>query len=120
MLLKTSFDGELEVDHRASPGLPESVARRWNYDPLLTREGKVYRARTLGCPHCGAVVAINPQRQSERAHCQKCARYICDWCKAAMNEPDYVHITMAEIIEKVRSGKYMVVGSMHKPKLVEL
>jgi hypothetical protein len=119
MFLKTSFDGELEVNHQASPGLPESIARRWNYDPLLCREGKVMRAATLGCPHCGSVVVLNPQRTRDRSHCMKCNRYICDWCKAAMDDPDYVHLTMAEIRQKVAAGTHMVVGSsMHRLRLV--
>jgi hypothetical protein len=121
MFLQTSYDGELEVDHRASPGLTENQALRLNYDPKLCGEGKIMRTATLGCPHCGSVVVINPLRTRERAHCMRCCRYICDWCKAAMDDPDYTHLTMAEIREKVSAGTHMVIGSsMHKLKLVPI
>jgi hypothetical protein len=45
--------GYLMVDHRASPGLPEDVARWAGYDPKLAGEGKVYEVDTMSCSHCG-------------------------------------------------------------------
>jgi hypothetical protein len=119
--LKTERDGELFVDHRASPGLPEDVARKLGLPPELVGEGKQMRAPTLGCPHCGLGVVLNPLRKRERAHCYQCDAYICDWCHAAMQEPDYVHLTIKEIVEKVSTGRWAIVGnSMSRLKLVPI
>ena len=46
--------GVLMVDHRASPGLPEDVARWAGYDPKQVGEGRVYEVATLHCSHCQA------------------------------------------------------------------
>ena len=64
--------GEVVIDHRASPGLPEDVARAAGYDPALCREGKVYRQESLTCRHCRGVVVKNPFRTRDRASCAKC------------------------------------------------
>lgn len=116
-VLKSSYDGYLMVDHRASPGLPEAVALRMGLDPLALGEGKVFEASTVGCPHCGSHVVLNPMRTRERGHCMKCNRYICDACTAAMRDPDYVHHTAMEIAELVGSGRYELTGSLVHPVL---
>lgn len=103
---KRSHEGYLMVDHRASPGLPREYAERRGLNPRELGEGGLFEAPTLGCPHCGSVVVMNPDRKRERAHCIKCDSYICDWCEARRHEPDYEHITMAQVRDMVGSGRY--------------
>jgi hypothetical protein len=115
--LKTSKDGELFLDHSASPGLPPGVAQRMDLPPELVGEGGRMHAATLGCPHCGGVVFLNPMRKRERANCFKCNAYICDGCAAVMRDPNYVHRTFAELAELVQSGKWAVSGPTCNPIL---
>jgi hypothetical protein len=117
---KKSHDGEVFLDHRASPGIPPELAKRLGYAPEQVREGAVFESATLGCPHCGACVVINPLRTRERAHCYQCNMYICDGCDALRHQPDYVHHTIGEIKEKVGSGQYLLVGSIAKPTLTKI
>lgn len=85
-------EGYLFVDHRASPGLPEDVARASGYDPLFCREGKVFEAATLTCAHCKVTVVKSPLRTRERHSCMKCGgKYICDVCGFRASQPDYNH-----------------------------
>lgn len=85
-------EGYLMVDHRASPGLPEDIARASGYDPLHCKEGKLFEAATLTCAHCKVGVVKNPKRVRERALCFKCGvKYICDFCAADMQRADYEH-----------------------------
>ena len=109
---KKVHDGELFVDHRASPGLTEEQAVALGYHPEQVREGSQFRCATLGCLHCGSAVVLNPKRTRERAWCSTCDAYICDGCDYVRKQPGYVHRTFAEIAEKVRSGKYTVSGHM--------
>jgi hypothetical protein len=113
---KTSHEGYLMVDHRASPGMSEEFARQNGLDPRFCREGAVYETATIGCPHCGSVVIKNPFRVRERAHCIKCDKYICDFCEMARTNPDYVHRTIDQIHELLTAGWGMS-GSMSNPVL---
>lgn len=79
------------IDHRASPGLPEDIARATGLDPALAGEGKLLEHATLTCSHCKAAVIKNPLRTRERAYCAKCDHYICDFCAAEARHADYVH-----------------------------
>ena len=90
---KRSFEGQIYVDHRASPGLPADFARANGLDPALVGEGSLFEAPTYTCPHCGTVVIINQRRTRERSYCKKCDNYLCDNCEAARCHPDYVHRT---------------------------
>lgn len=86
------------VDHRASPGLSEDVARAVGMDPKLVGEGKLLEAATLTCSHCKAVVMKNPLRERERASCRKCGNhYICDFCAMKADEPDYSHLPFEKL-----------------------
>lgn len=114
---KKSHEGELFVDHRASPGIPEKAAVRLGYHPTQVREGAVFEAATYSCVHCQGVVIMNPLRTRERAYCSKCDQYICDGCDLARRDPDYVHHNVREIVDKVQSGKFTLSGSMGRPVL---
>lgn len=93
--------GELIVDHRASPGLPEEIARQAGYDPKLCREGKIYEAATLTCSHCKGTVVKNIFRVRDRHYCAKCSgHYICDGCAFEMTLPDYVHTPFEKVVEQ--------------------
>jgi hypothetical protein len=97
--------GYLLVDHGASPGIPEWMARMAGYDPALAREGKRFEAKTLCCAHCKTHVIPHPQR-TERASCPKCNHhYICDVCDFHMRQPDYVHTPFVRTVELALSGK---------------
>jgi hypothetical protein len=116
--LKTSLDGEVMVDHTASPGLTPAQARQLGYPAELVGEGKKMHAPTLGCPHCGSAVMLNPMRTRERAHCYQCNKYICDICDGVRHEPGYVHRTIEEIAALLTSGKWRMLGTMSKPLFV--
>jgi hypothetical protein len=108
---KNDGQGEVEIDHRASPGLPPQAALKRGYDPRDVAEGTVHRAATQYCPHCASHVILNPERTRARHLCMKCNSYICDLCAAASRDPDYKHVTFMEIVDKVQSGKFVVVGN---------
>ena len=117
---KKSSDGEVFLDLRASPGIPPELAVRLGYAPEQVKEGAVFESATLGCPHCGSCVVINPLRTRERAHCYKCNAYICDGCEILSHQPNYVHSTIKELKDLVGSGKYtMVGGSTAQPVLLK-
>ena len=98
--------GYLLVDHRASPGLPEEIARMAGYDPRLCREGKVFESRTMTCAHCRGSVVPHPARTRARASCLQCdnreGAYICDACDFERNQPDYVHKPFVQVIEEIK------------------
>lgn len=94
--------GYLMIDHRASPGLPEDIARKSGLDPRLCSEGKLFEASTLTCAHCRSVVVKNPYRERTRSSCPKCNfHYICDACALAAMHPDYVHLPFPKLAEMV-------------------
>lgn len=92
-LTKRSHEGELFVDHRASPGLTDEQAIKLGYAPGILGEGKVFEAPTMGCNHCGTVVVINPKRTRDRDWCSQCDMYVCDNCALERRLPGYVHRT---------------------------
>lgn len=93
-------EGYLMVDHRASPGLPEDVARKVGYDPRFCQEGKLFEAASLTCSHCKGVVVKNPLRTRERHNCMKCGgHYICDGCAFEATVSDYVHTPFDKVID---------------------
>ena len=94
-------EGYLLVDHRASPGLPEDMARR-----MGGKSGSnVIEQATLTCCHCRAVVLKNPFRQRERSNCAQCGfRYLCDLCAGKTREAGYVHMSCEAIVEKALKG----------------
>lgn len=87
--------GEIIVDHRASPGIPEDLALQLGYDPATVAEGKILKTYTLHCSHCGGHGIPNPWRTRPRALCMECnnreGHYICDACDFERSQPGYVH-----------------------------
>jgi hypothetical protein len=109
--------GYLFVDHGASPGIPEWMARQAGYDPALVREGKRYETKTMCCAHCKTHVVPAPTRKLERAHCPKCSyHYICDACAFLASQPDYVHTPFEQKVDMALSGQPQPLGS--PPKLL--
>jgi hypothetical protein len=100
--------GEIFLDHRASPGLPEDVARASGYDPQLCKEGKLFEAATLHCSHCGIHVVKNPLRTRDRPHCWTCNHYVCDPCHAVMQHADYVHTPFDRFADLTRKGELVI------------
>lgn len=72
MITKRSREGELLIDHRASPGMPAG------FMGIPCPEGSVREFATMTCAHCNAVVVLNAGRTRDRGHCHKCDAYICD------------------------------------------
>jgi len=103
--------GYLKIDHRASPGLPEDIARLSGFDPSMAGEGKLLEASTLTCAHCKCAVVKNPLRTRERAYCPKCDHYICDLCAARAYEPDYAHMPFEKFSDLTQSGKEPLLNS---------
>lgn len=92
-------EGYLMIDHRASPGLPDDIARAIGMDPRYAGGGKLYETKTLTCEHCKGVVLKNPLRTRERGHCAKCSHYVCDGCFAEMQAALYVHTPFEALVE---------------------
>src|SRR5712671_4708519 len=78
--MKTLRSGEsyLMIDHRDSPGISEEEAARTGAMPV--GRGVMFESATKRCGHCPRQIVLNPLRQRERGHCQKCHSYICDDC----------------------------------------
>jgi hypothetical protein len=103
--------GYLSVDHRASPGLPENIARQSGYVPELCREGKVFEADTMTCAHCKGVVVKNQLRTRERNYCSRCSgHYICDGCAYIASQPNYVHTPFEKVVEEIKK-QIIIMGS---------
>lgn len=82
---KKSLEGEILIDHRASPGLDAEMALEMGVDPAVVAKGQLFEAPTITCAHCQAMVIVNPNRSRERAWCSKCDKYICDECQIRMH-----------------------------------
>lgn len=99
MALKKQYEGELVVDHRASPGFTEEQSKRLGY-PVSIKEGKVFEAPTMSCNHCGTVVIINPDRKRDREWCSTCDHYICDNCGLERKLSGYEHKTHMQKLQQ--------------------
>lgn len=116
-----SLAGELEIDHKASPGLTEQQARGAGYRGQIEflREGSVARYKTLRCCHCAGCWVENPERTRARHHCQKCHQYMCDGCAEVSKEADYVHRSADDLKDMIISGKwYFAGGTSSRPVLL--
>ena len=113
-------DGELIIDHRASPGIPQEMARSFGFDPKALGEGSLFETAVLGCCHCAGVQIKNPDRKRPRNFCFSCNRYICDLCAEVSKQPEYVHRSFSEISDMVMSGRYTLSGSSSAPVLTKV
>jgi len=112
-------EGELFVDHRASPGLTPEQARRLGYEPSQVREGALFEAATMQCVHCQRIVVKNPLRDRERSFCMQCGgAYICDLCDDDRRKPDYEHMPFKKIVDLVATGKATLVSLGVRPLLI--
>lgn len=101
-------EGFLEIDHRASPGIPAEIARRIGLDPRFVGEGKRLEAATICCNHCGGGFLKNPDRKRPRYYCRTCDHYLCDGCKAESLMPGYVHQTKEQRLNAAMSKSLIV------------
>ena len=97
-------EGQLTIDHRASPGMPADLARKHGFDPSLVGEGKCFQTATFKCNHCGTPLVKNPWRVRARGHCFKCHSYICDGCNVIYKVTGECR-TIAQVIDDVLDGK---------------
>lgn len=116
MSSKTRHDGELEIDCRAAPGIPEPIARKGHLPGI--RDGSVYHCATMTCWHCGTAVIVNELRVRPREYCRTCDAYICDFCHAVRSQPDYRHLSFKDKADAIRSGRFIWVGPASSGKLV--
>lgn len=116
-------EGYLLIDHRASPGVPEDIARKNGFDPKLMGEGKILETATIHCVHCKGTVVKNPMRIRDRGYCPKCDGYICDHCDAKRNAPEYVHASGEAVCDAIQESaqRGLTLGSplelLNKPKI---
>lgn len=114
-------EGELVIDHRASPGISEGLARSVGLPPQYLGEGKLYETATLWCCHCGVPQIKNPLRTRLRYSCAYCSgKYICDVCAAAAALPSYQHYSFDQLSDMVRSGRFTVSGTSSAPIVTEI
>ena len=114
-------EGELIIDHRASPGISAHMARGMGLPPQYMGEGALFETATLCCSHCSVVQLKNVDRIRPRSFCAKCnMRYICDVCTIASTDSQYVHRSFEQISDMVRSGRWIVSGSTSAPVMIEV
>ncbi len=104
---KRSLEGEILIDHRASPGLGAEDATWMGVAPKAVAKGQVFEAPIISCAHCMAMVVVNPDRQRAREQCQKCDKYVCDECYGEMHitlECRSVERRLDQVKEEVERG----------------
>jgi len=117
-MIGSKQDGAVIVDHSASPGISEKdIDERGWRGMIPVPEGRKQEIPTLVCWHCASTVVLNPFRKRERAYCPSCDRYICDTCKAATTQPNYVHRSWRELVDLVQTGRFTVSGPPSSPIL---
>jgi hypothetical protein len=77
-----SHEGELLIDHRNSPGVPEEIMVATGLPAFAGKKDSVFECATFTCADCETVVYINPKRNRPRGYCPKCDHYLCDDCEA--------------------------------------
>ncbi len=89
---KRRQEGYLLIDHRESPGVPESMVHvDGKYFPPALK-GKTFECATVTCAHCNVVVFLNPNRTRARGYCQKCDAYVCDQAGCALECRSFVKL----------------------------
>lgn len=82
-LSKRSLEGEILIDHSASPGLTREQIGY--FDAPAVPKGEIFESAIVICSHCQAAVILNPQRTRDRGWCAKCDKYLCDECTETMH-----------------------------------
>ena len=100
---KRSYEGEILIDHRYSPGIPDAMVRQANL-PVGAGKG-VFEAPCFTCSHCPQVVVMNPMRTRERSYCIKCDHYLCDRCGAIMKVSKECK-TYKQILEEIQEQAF--------------
>lgn len=73
--------GYLFVDHRNSPGIPDTLAPQVAaLGGVVVPGDTVFETDTWTCSHCNAIVVKNPNRTRPREVCRKCMAVVCDKC----------------------------------------
>jgi hypothetical protein len=77
-----SHEGEIEINHRYSPGVPEEILIALGIPKEAGKKDSVFRCATFTCADCQTIVYVNPKRNRPRGYCPKCDHYLCDECEA--------------------------------------
>lgn len=101
------FEGYLQTDHRAGPGIPG----------LGLPHGQMVEVATMTCCHCATPTIPNPNRTRPREYCRSCDRYLCDFCARTASRAGYIHRSFNEILDLVSSGRFTISGPMSDPLL---
>lgn len=104
MFRKSEAYGELEIDHRESPGFSDEVAWSSGLGGLDVGKGKRARVPTKWCPHCTAHFILNPHRRRERGYCRGCDSYVCDNCALDLKLTGVCR-PFAQLIDEWAAGK---------------
>jgi len=102
MTSKRAHEGEILIDSRFTPGIPEDVLRITGLPPEAGRG--LYEAPTYTCSHCQRVVMMNPGRTRERGYCTGCDHYLCDQCGTVRAALGGVCRTFKQIIDEVQEA----------------
>jgi len=91
-------EGYLLIDHKDSPGVPDSVIHAMaaiGKPTVGSKAGETYESATVTCAHCQAQVVLNPNRQRPRHYCPKCDHYVCDTPACATECRPYLKVVEA-------------------------
>jgi len=93
-----SLEGELTLDHRYSPGVPDEIAVRQGLTPGAGKG--LFESATITCHRCQAVVVLNPNRSRERAYCKRHDHFLCDACAVELRATGEQCVTWLDTIEE--------------------
>jgi len=95
------LEGELLIDHTASPGIPEDLANKWRAQGVaVAAAGEKLEVATYTCRHCQVIVIMNANRTLDRNVCRKCMAVVCDRPSCVLECQPF-----ARIIERAMSGR---------------
>jgi len=95
-------EGELLIDHRNSPGVPQELLLAAGLPPEAGRG--LYEGATYTCNHCQRIVMINSLRTRERHVCRGCMHVICDGC-AEEKAKTLQCVTFQQKVDLILAGK---------------
>jgi hypothetical protein len=76
--------------------------------------GKLEEFATMTCAHCGILKILNGLRTRPREHCDRCAKYICDSCKA-LGECNYYEESIELALMYPNQGPFLLRGLNGEP-----